>query len=302
MSSFDQLDHSRLPPEFIEVLADIKVELSNKNIEETWKSENISLLYRLDDAMADCKLFTMEKKSFLKGLSGAVRRPDENIKTELMRIRDNIKELESTPLAPPNLPTSRYTKGDPIDESEIIGFVDYKMKMVEMLLKPGHDGFIGIGIHGMCGTGKTTLVKYVLRDLKVRDKYKLPGSDDGDKSKSNLVWVCLSDITSKAELDIKIVKHILEELGEDTDEWTVENPSITDVGLVKKLREVLQNLGNYIIVLDDLWYFNDWFGTLLVQADGNQDYKRFSHILPKFTDDSQCGAVIVTTRIKEVAA
>ena len=130
--------------------------------------------------MADCQLLIMGKRPLLKSLSGTVRRLDESLKNKLIDIRENLRELKPTSLPATILPTSRYTKGDPIDDSEIIGFDGYKMEMVDMLLKSGHDGFIGIRIHGMYGTGKTKLVKCVLQvrrfvtstegDLNCREK------------------------------------------------------------------------------------------------------------------------------------
>ena len=90
------------------------------------------------------------------------------------------------------LSTKRYTKGDPIDDSKIIGFDGYKMEMVDMLLKSGHDGFIGIRIHGMCGMGKTKFVKCV---LQVR---RLVTSTEGDLNCGEKGWK-----------DLKIKKRVL---------------------------------------------------------------------------------------------
>ncbi|XP_057432613.1 probable disease resistance protein At5g45490 [Lotus japonicus] len=142
--------------------------------------------------------------------------------------------------------------------------------------------FKAIGIHGMCGIGKTTLVKKIVHDEPVQAKYMKP-----------IIWVHLSDLRPE-EMDIRIVKEILLCLNDDPDLFTEE---LEDDALVQRLRDRLKGK-RYLIVLDGVWHCNEWFSNLHVDEKIERTNKcSFSMALPK---DSG-GAVIVTSRVKELA-
>ncbi|XP_020228804.1 putative disease resistance protein RGA1 [Cajanus cajan] len=267
------------------LLTDIANEFTNNKV--FWSPppvKSLSYLYQLDHTLAECRA---NKRTFLSSCLDPVERSNEKtltyIKHKLIQMRgNNTENANSTSIlfTSSMYPTRKDAPNITVFEKEI-------EKIVTWL--ESNDGFKAIGVHGMCGTGKTTLVKMVLDDQRVRKKYEEP------------LWVCLYDLTSSDEMDIKIVKEMLAQLGDDPDLLTeqpdllTEEPDLLtaepkDDWLVERLHEKLKGR-RYLIVLDGVWHCNEWFNNLY---DNNT--VRFSQALPK----DEGGAVIVTSRQKEV--
>ncbi|XP_014518072.1 probable disease resistance protein At4g19060 [Vigna radiata var. radiata] len=278
---FKDSESFNLSPTISSILKEIEAEFSEyKGFWSPPPVESLHYLYQLDHAIAECRA---NKKTFsMFSRLDPVERANEtvlkNIKEYLQDTRNfknNINEYSTFPL----FSSCRYPTGN--DAPDLSVFDGEMEKIVKWL--ESNNGFKAIGIHGMCGTGKTTLAKMVLNDPRVRDKYKKP------------IWVCLYDLQSKEEMDIRIVKEMLALLDDDPD-LLAEEPE--DKWLVKNLHDKLLDQKNYLIVLDAVWHCNDWFNNLFcVDQDGGDTSKElFSQALPKETG----GAVIVTSRQKEV--
>lgn len=151
-------------------------------------------------------------------------------------------------------------------------------------------GFTAIGIVGMAGVGKTTLVQNYLQWQSVRSEF------------SPIIQLCLSDIikhepvVDNTQVSISIVKLILEKLSEGEAEETC----ISGLGLYALLERLnlLLSGKKYLIFLDDVCHSMEFYVDLGYKLpEGEKIGDRLSHGLPK-----DCGgAVIVTSRITQVA-
>jgi len=236
-------------------------------------------LYQLDHAIAECRTNKKTLSMFSRHDPG--ERSNESvlkdIKKKLREVRETRENIESS--TSPLFSSCRYPTRN--DAPKLAVFDEEIQKIVQWL--ESNDGFEAIGVHGMCGTGKTTLAKMVLSDPRVRDKYNKP------------IWVCLYDLQSSGEMDIRVVKEMLAILDDDPD-LLGEEPE--DKWLVKNLHDKLVDQKKYLIVLDGVWHCSDWFNDLLYVDENGGDGSKllFSQALPKDTG----GAVIVTSRQKEV--
>lgn len=162
-------------------------------------------------------------------------------------------------------------------------------KIDELLFREASgDGFTAIGIVGMAGMGKSSMVLEVLNFYRVWSEF------------SPIVWLHLSDIipVKQVVLDsfgvsISIVTCILDKLGE-------KETCISGLGLdllLERLNHLLSGK-RYLIVLDDVWHTMEFYSDLGYKLqEGEKFGVRLSHGLPK-----DCGgAVIIMSRITEVA-
>ncbi|PQQ00305.1 hypothetical protein Pyn_16485 [Prunus yedoensis var. nudiflora] len=186
-------------------------------------------------------------------------------------------------------------------EAVVVGFDEQLQKIEDFLLESSPSsgaGFAAVGIVGMAGAGKTTLVREFLSSWIVRCKF------------SPIIWLCLSNIIKETkqveeDIEVSIVKCMLSKLDHDAvadgdgiiqeEEKTISsnNSGHLLAALLERLNQHLSGK-SYLIVLDDVWHMNDFYSDLglQVQEVGN----RLSHGLPKGSG----GAVIVTSRIPEV--
>ncbi|XP_040370306.1 uncharacterized protein LOC112190943 [Rosa chinensis] len=164
------------------------------------------------------------------------------------------------------------------------------LEIHELLVDTDRVGFTPIGIVGMAGVGKSTMVQEVLTFHRVSTEF------------SPIVWLCLSDIIQEKELvdsasatwvSISIVTCILDKLGE-------KETSISGLGLdslLERLNHIL-SAKRYLIVLDDVWHTMEFYSDIGHNLpEGEKFGDCLSHGLPKHCG----GAVIVTSRIREVA-
>ncbi|KAI5339751.1 hypothetical protein L3X38_019023 [Prunus dulcis] len=218
----------------------------------------------------------------------------------------NLRESSSRPDPEENLESEL-----PVLEGEVVGF-DEQLRMIRnFLLKPSPSsgaGFKAIGILGIAGAGKTTLVRKFLSWWIVRGEF------------SPIIWLCLSTIIKEnkqveEEIEVSIVKCMLSKLDHDAvvdgdgiiqeEEKTGSSNNKSGHLLAALLERLNQHLSGkrYLIVLDDVWHMNDFYSDLgheeqllQVQEGDKKVGDRLSHGLPK----GGGGAVIVTSRIPEV--
>ncbi|KAF7845337.1 putative disease resistance protein [Senna tora] len=259
---------SDLPASISRQFRDIqdKLEYHNKS------SPNlVSLLDDLNYALAKWRIFTNQRNGIKKLIRypALVRWTNERLSNFRKDINEPVNIIQA---AQHSSPWDRFTSFKPDPLFDIIGFEEHEKRMIDWLTTSK-----AIGIYGIGGTGKTTLVKKVLETGIVRDKF------------NNVVWACLSDLTSEEdEIDVRIVKYLLNYLGCDTDSLV---GSYDDVSLLmEQLHHMLMDLGSYVVVFDDVWVCNDWFVGLCRELGESK----------KTEKDNNGVNVIVTSRIKEV--
>ncbi|KAM4091808.1 hypothetical protein ACJW30_09G163800 [Castanea mollissima] len=151
-----------------------------------------------------------------------------------------------------------------VPDSDVIGRVDDKQKIIDLLMHPGNNsnGSV-IFIVGMGGLGKTTLAQWVYNDERIATNFDLR------------IWVCVSEDFSV----LKLAKEILKSAGGGSS----ENMSMDLVQA--SLRSTLKEK-RFFIVLDDVWNEdrNKWIGlkNLLIGGQGSK--------------------ILVTTRSQKVAS
>ncbi|WKA00231.1 hypothetical protein VitviT2T_018611 [Vitis vinifera] len=166
--------------------------------------------------------------------------------------------------------SKRWPTTSLVDESGVYGRDADKEKIVESLLFHNASGNkIGvIALVGMGGIGKTTLTQLVYNDRRVVEYFDLKA------------WVCVSD-----EFDlVRITKTILMAFDSGT---SGKSPDDDDLNLLQlKLKERLSRK-KFLLVLDDVW---------------NEDYNIWDLLRTPFSVGLNGSKIIVTTRIKKVAA
>ncbi|KAM3738941.1 hypothetical protein ACB098_09G167700 [Castanea mollissima] len=151
-----------------------------------------------------------------------------------------------------------------VPDSDVIGRVDDKQKIIDLLMHPGNNSNVSvIFIVGIGGLGKTTLAQWVYNDERIATNFDLR------------IWVCVSEDFSV----LKLAKEILKSAGGGSS----ENMSMDLVQA--RLRSTLKEK-RFFIVLDDVWNEdrNKWIGlkNLLIGGQGSK--------------------ILVTTRSQKVAS
>ncbi|CAA2996299.1 disease resistance RPP13 1 [Olea europaea subsp. europaea] len=192
--------------------------------------------------------------SKLKEISGRLEALSKKIK--IFRLMENVRGRSYE-----RLPTTSL-----VVESEVYGREKDKEEILKILFGvESNDSQISvIPIVGMGGVGKTTLVKLVFNDERLKGKFDLKG------------WVCVSD-----EFDVeKVTKNILESVSSGG-KCDYENFDTLQV----KLKESLSNK-KFMIVLDDIW---------------NDDYGKWDSLRSPFLAGKPGSTIIITTRQERVA-
>ncbi|KAJ4967975.1 hypothetical protein NE237_014676 [Protea cynaroides] len=150
-----------------------------------------------------------------------------------------------------------------INDMEIIGRVDDKSKLLDMLVNTYNDQIISvIPIVGMGGLGKTTLAQLVFNDPLIVNHFDLR------------MWVCVSE-----EFEVKrLLKEILESVGAKGDASNLD-------AIARTLKEKLMGK-RFLLVLDDVW---------------SEDTENWDRLKEPLKSGSVGSSVIVTTRSNEIA-
>lgn len=287
IDSLDNEDKSTDP--MLKKFKDLSEELKD-NIHNTGlinHPETISSLYDLNDALVEWR-FLKEQKKVLRGPILSCFDVSHIIdQSPINKLGEIIKKPSSTSNESSQLNLSlwdRYTFYKPADDD---GFCDELKKIVDWLLTTSSSSdnkFMAVGIYGMGGSGKTALVKQVLSQKSVGEKFK------------RIIWACLAQLTCEEEIDVRIMEYFLYRLGLDIDGLLADDDNENQTGeeykdwLVEKVESLLKSPSeNYcsILVLDDMWLCSESFA------------KDFLGILKK--NGGGRWAVVVTSRRKTVA-
>ncbi|XP_049380337.1 putative disease resistance RPP13-like protein 1 [Solanum stenotomum] len=153
-----------------------------------------------------------------------------------------------------------------VDDSDIFGRQSEIADLIDRILSEDASGknMTVVPIVGMGGLGKTTLVKVVYNDEKVKDYFGLKA------------WFCVSETYDA----FRITKGLLQEIG-STDLKVDDNLNQLQV----KLKENLKGK-KFLIVLDDVW---------------NDNYNEWVDLRNMFVQGDVGSKIIVTTRKESVA-
>ncbi|KAM1714718.1 hypothetical protein ACFX12_025289 [Malus domestica] len=245
-------------------------------------SEIIDFLYKLNDVLAECRIFAKECKELNKKLLlfnpfgfyfiQKMNNRLDGLRKELESLGDargldnDVGVCWAEEVEPPRCPVV-----DGFDEQVVYGFNGLAEKVEDLLCGEGStgNGFTTIGVVGIAGVGKTTLVHKVLKMERVKGKF------------NPIIWLPFSGMREEEEQFSRFSFEtcILDHLGKTLDGRIV--------GLGKLLERLNQLFSGkrYLIVLDDVQRRHINIGDRLWRG------------LPKGSG----GAVIVTSRLTEVA-
>ncbi|XP_050135929.1 uncharacterized protein LOC126611615 isoform X42 [Malus sylvestris] len=245
-------------------------------------SEIIDFLYKLNDVLAECRIFAKECKELNKKLLlfnpfgfyfiQKMNNRLDGLRKELESLGDargldnDVGDCWAEEVEPPPCPVV-----DGFDEQVVYGFDELAEKVEDLLCREGStgNGFTTIGVVGIAGVGKTTLVHKVLKRERVKGKF------------NPIIWLPFSGMREEEEQFSRFSFEtcILDHLGKTLD------GRIVDLGKILERLNQLFSGKRYLIVLDD------------VQRRHINIEDRLWRGLPKGSG----GAVIVTSRLTEVA-
>ncbi|CDP12950.1 unnamed protein product [Coffea canephora] len=146
----------------------------------------------------------------------------------------------------------RYSRDDAllVEEAKLVGIDQPKQHLISKLLE-GHDHQLKvISVVGMAGLGKTTLVKKVHEDPKVRKNFPVRA------------WVTVSQTCDFP----KLLRDLIRQLNKSVPQ-SIE--SMTTAELKKIVKDILRRVGRYEIVFDDVWDVEFWNEIKFALPEGN---------------------------------
>ncbi|GKV01561.1 hypothetical protein SLEP1_g14108 [Rubroshorea leprosula] len=152
--------------------------------------------------------------------------------------------------------------------SQVIGREDDVSNLVDLLIDPSNKQPLSvISVVGMGGLGKTTLVKSVEKEEKIREHF------------GKIMSICVSE-----DFNVKrILKNMLECLSKES--CSIKSES----AIMKKIKEKLENK-NYLLILDDVWNENE-----------SMKWEELRGCLSEI-NKNKVSRVVVTTRSTKVAS
>ncbi|KAM5573632.1 disease resistance protein RPM1-like [Rosa sericea] len=166
----------------------------------------------------------------------------------------------------------QFYRGDAVllEEAELVAIGERKRKLFELLMKEESTRQV-VPIVGMGGLGKTTLVKQLYEDAKVKKHFKVHA------------WITVSRSFQMNKLLRHMIHQIFEVIRKPVPQ-DEEIESMDDNQLRERIKKLLQH-SRYLIVLDDLWNRADW--------------DAINHAMP---NNNRGSRVMLTTRNVNVAS
>ncbi|PRQ19019.1 putative P-loop containing nucleoside triphosphate hydrolase, leucine-rich repeat domain, L [Rosa chinensis] len=136
-----------------------------------------------------------------------------------------------------------FGQGDALllEAADLVAIREPKKQLIELLMKhePGRQV---LSVVGMGGLGKTTLVKQVYEDPKVKKHFKVHA------------WITVSQSVNMNQLLRLMIHNIFQVIHKPPEE---EVDSMDNNQLRERIKKLLQQ-SRYLIVLDDLWHIDAW--------------------------------------------
>ena len=201
----------------ISYFLEIKIRIENVSLASLCSlsvDNTLKWLYQLNDLLAECRIFALKKskrrhKNLLQFIAllldliflRKMRRRLNTVNAEFENfLRETRNEEKSVGIDYTNFITLRHTYPEINDMDQNIGFQEQADKLESMLLNQRSE-LLNIGIVGMGGVGKTTLVKNVLSRPRLQKEFP------------KTVWICKPDIWMDEDentdtLTFKILKYV----------------------------------------------------------------------------------------------
>ncbi|XP_074580385.1 disease resistance protein RPM1-like [Curcuma longa] len=193
----------------------------------------------------------------------------QEIKSRVRGISDRRKMYKFSPTnstASRNILHDRHVAALFMDEAELVGISEPREQIIRWLVE-GKSNLQAISVVGMGGLGKTTLVRKVYDDERVKAFF------------TSHAWITVTQSYTEEVILRSIISQLHDEIHE-TLPARIETMEV--IQLIPLLRRFLEHK-RYIIVFDDIWHIHAW--------------NCFKLALP----DDHCGSrVLVTTRIGDV--
>jgi Leucine-rich repeat (LRR) protein len=164
--------------------------------------------------------------------------------------------------------TTLHNRRRVVEEDDMVGFVDDKTTLVELLIE-GNPQLDVVSIIGMGGSGKTTLARKIYNSGVIKYHFNCRA------------WGCISQNFRTRELLLEILKSHMPKLDELTRKKLFKYSSEDE--LKKKLFRCLQGR-RYLVVIENIWRSEVW-----------------DEIRCAFPYDSNGSRILITSRNKEVA-
>ncbi|KAL3381093.1 hypothetical protein AABB24_001291 [Solanum stoloniferum] len=124
-----------------------------------------------------------------------------------------------------------------VEEDDVVGFDDEAQTVIDRLLEGSGDLEV-IPVVGMTGLGKTTLATKIFKHPKIEYEF------------FTRLWLYVSQSYKTRELYLNIISKFTGN--------TKHCRDMSEMDLALKVREILEEGGKYLIVLDDVWSTDAW--------------------------------------------
>ncbi|MQL86983.1 hypothetical protein Taro_019512 [Colocasia esculenta] len=265
-------------------------EAGRKHGFRTWVQQAREIAYDIEDVLEEFMLH-FEQPRGRGGLSTFIRRSSHFLKhlrarrriaTQIQELRSQVQTI-SVRMNMYNLSGCLDDSSNPgrdrshdrhvaslfVEEAELVGIDKPREELIGWLVAGDDPSLKVISVVGMGGLGKTTLVRKVYDDERVKGLFS-----------------CRAWLTVTRSFTIEdLLKSIIRQFSEDGFEPLPEEmDAMEDIQLTAILRSYLRDK-RYVVVFDDVWHINAWEGV--------------KHALP----NSNCGSrILVTTRIGDVGS
>ncbi|XP_017604711.1 probable disease resistance protein At4g27220 [Gossypium arboreum] len=140
------------------------------------------------------------------------------------------ERLDNAPNASEGLAMDGPSAGLPLPTSELVGEGAVRNEIWACLMQ---EEVSNIGVWGMGGVGKTTIMKHIHNDLLKEQRFE------------RVIWVTISK-----EFNVMKVQNDIADALKLKDDWPREGDKLRRAAI---LSEMLKNAGKHVLILDDVW-------------------------------------------------
>ncbi|KAH1063518.1 hypothetical protein J1N35_028505 [Gossypium stocksii] len=146
------------------------------------------------------------------------------------KTREMKELLDKAPNASEGLAMDGPSAGLPLPTSELVGEEAVKNEIWACLMQ---EEVSKVGVWGMGGVGKTTIMKHIHNDLLEEQRFK------------RVLWVTISK-----EFNVMKVQDDIADALKLKEDWPREGDKLRRAAI---LSEMLKNVGKHVLILDDVW-------------------------------------------------